>query len=180
METVKSTDPVFRRENSAPSCSLPAAGDVMACLSLEPGGTKSPGPKTLTDRSQTTMRRVLALSLMVALLLPEVLPGQQQTVRTAQPRQVAAAAAPASPEASAQSQNPSSARPQAQRSRSYERETGRRRSGISKKEWIFLGAIAGTSMGIGALAAGAKGLAIGSIVGGWGAFVGHKIWRAVS
>lgn len=40
------------------------------------------------------MRRVLALSLMVALLLPEVLPGQQQTVRTAQPRQIAAGVPP--------------------------------------------------------------------------------------
>lgn len=51
MEMVKSTGPVFRHENSAPSCSLPAAGDVLACLSLEPGGTKSPGPKKPIDRS---------------------------------------------------------------------------------------------------------------------------------
>jgi len=61
--------------------------------------------------------------------------------------------------------------------RSYERETGRRHHSISKKEVIFLGAIVGTSMGIGAIAGGAHGLAIGTIVGGWAAFGGHYLWN---
>ncbi len=42
-----------------------------------------------------------------------------------------------------------------------------------------MGAVAGTSMGIGALAAGAHGLAIGAIVGGWGAFAAHKLYHFV-
>jgi hypothetical protein len=41
---------------------------------------------------------------------------------------------------------------------------------------VLLAGIAGTSMGIGALAGGAKGLAIGAIVGGWGASAGHRLW----
>lgn len=32
-------------------------------------------------------------------------------------------------------------------------------------------------MGIGALAGGPKGLAIGAIVGGWGAYGAHRLWR---
>ena len=40
--------------------------------------------------------------------------------------------------------------------------------------------IAGTSMGIGAIAGGGTGLAIDAIVGGWGAFAGHKIWHWVN
>ena len=80
---------------------------------------------------------------------------------------------------SAQAQAPPSVRPQpAAQRRSYEREVrGRRRSGISKKEVAMMAAFAGTSMGIGALAGGAKGLAIGALVGGWGAYVGHRLWR---
>lgn len=61
--------------------------------------------------------------------------------------------------------------------RSYERETNsRRRSRISKQEVAFMKAIAGTCMGVGAIAGGAKGLAIGSIVGGWGACAAHRLW----
>ena len=90
-------------------------------------------------------------------------------------------AAPAQPAANGQEAGTatSETRPQpttVQR-RSYERETGRRHHGISKKEVIFLSAIAGTSMGIGAIAAGAHGLAIGTIVGGWAAFGGHFLWN---
>lgn len=96
---------------------------------------------------------------------------------------VKSSAAPAGqPAATGQEQGTtatSETRPQATsyQRRSYERETGRRHHGISKKEVIFLGAIAGTSMGIGAIAAGAHGLAIGTIVGGWGAFAGHFLWN---
>lgn len=88
---------------------------------------------------------------------------------------IALAAAQATQEAP----QPSTVRPpsRAQR-RSYQRETQtRRRSHISKKEVAMMAAIAGTSMGIGALAGGAKGLAIGAIVGGWGAYAGHRLWR---
>lgn len=97
---------------------------------------------------------------------------------TANTQPPAAATAPA--QSSAQSRE--SVRPQpASRQRSFERETrGRRRlGGISKKEVVFMAAIAGTSMGIGALAAGAKGVAIGAIVGGWGAYAGHRLWNWV-
>ncbi len=91
----------------------------------------------------------------------------------------ATSAQPAATPQETQTGTTSETRPQttAQR-RSYERETGHRHHhGITKKEVIFLGAIAGTSMGIGAIAAGAHGLAIGSIVGGWGAFAGHFLWN---
>lgn len=50
-----------------------------------------------------------------------------------------------------------------------------RHYGVSQREAIFLVAIVGSCMGIGALAGGAKGLAIGALVGGWGAFVAHKL-----
>lgn len=82
-------------------------------------------------------------------------------------------------QAGGQGQNgpPAQTRSRARR-HSYEHETGRRhRSGISKKEFALMAAIAGTSMGIGAIAGGGKGLAIGSIVGGWGAYVGHRLWK---
>ncbi len=81
--------------------------------------------------------------------------------------------------ATTQSEQPSQNQSAARR-RSYEREVGRRHSsGISKKEMLFLAGIAGTSMGIGAIAGGAKGLAIGSIVGGWGAYAGHRLWKKI-
>jgi hypothetical protein len=90
------------------------------------------------------------------------------------------AAAPAQPAANGQEAGTatSETRPQTtSQRRSYERETGRRHPRISKKEVVFLAAIAGTSMGIGAIAAGAHGLAIGTIVGGWAAFGGHFLWN---
>ena len=64
--------------------------------------------------------------------------------------------------------------------RSYARETGHKRHHhITKGEIAFMAGIAGTSMGIGALAGGGTGLAIGSIVGGWGAYVGHRLWHKI-
>ena len=94
----------------------------------------------------------------------------------------AASASPAQPVSGRAAQEtetrPSETRPQrTTQRRSYERETGRRHHSISKKEVIFLGAIVGTSMGIGAIAGGAHGLAIGTIVGGWAAFGGHYLWN---
>jgi hypothetical protein len=43
-----------------------------------------------------------------------------------------------------------------------------------------MAAIAGTSMGIAAIAGGAEGLAIGSIVGGWVAYEGYHIKKWLS
>jgi len=41
----------------------------------------------------------------------------------------------------------------------------------------MMAAVAGTSMGIGAIAAGGTGLAIGAIVGGWSAYAVHRLWN---
>lgn len=123
------------------------------------------------------MRRLVATVLALSLLLPEALLSQQNTARTAGVNGPAAASS--SPRTSAQTRYPETVRPtRATHRRSYGRETrSRRHSGISKGEVAFMAAIAGTSMGIGALAGGAKGLAIGAIVGGWGAYAGHRLWK---
>jgi hypothetical protein len=87
---------------------------------------------------------------------------------------------PNPPAATPQDQQPSSVRPNATpQQRSYEREVHarRRHSHISRGEVVFMGAIAGTSMGIGAIAGGGAGLAIGALVGGWGAYAGHRFWH---
>jgi hypothetical protein len=126
-------------------------------------------------------KRLVSAILIAGLLVPEMLFAQAEnrpvTAANAQP---AASAPPPAQNTAAQPRE--SVRPQStSQQRSYERETrGRRRhGGISKKEVVFMAAIAGTSMGIGALAAGAKGVAIGAIVGGWGAYVGHRLWNWV-
>jgi len=126
-------------------------------------------------------RKLVSAFLVMTMLVPGFLLAQTDTrpVTTAN----AQPAAPAPPPAQNTVPPPrESVRPQpTSQRRSYERETrGRRRhSRISKKEVAFMAAIAGTSMGIGALAAGGQGLAIGAIVGGWGAYAGHRIWRWV-
>jgi hypothetical protein len=116
-------------------------------------------------------QKILTLVLATSFVLPLNLPAQQAAVK--------APAASTPPQIAQANQTPQAARPQSKRAqRSYERETKpRHHSRISKKEVAFMAAIAGTSMGIGALAGGAKGLAIGSIVGGWGAYVGHRFWK---
>ena len=123
-------------------------------------------------------QKAICAILLLTMLAPEFLMAQAgtQQVATARPQPPATAAAAPAP---SPPQNTPSARPQpASRRRSYERETqARRHPRISKKEVIFLAGIAGTSMGIGALAGGAKGLAIGAIVGGWGAYAAHRFWR---
>ena len=64
--------------------------------------------------------------------------------------------------------------------RSYGRESrSHHHHHITKGEIAFMAAIAGTSMGIGALAGGGRGLAIGAIVGGWGAYAGHRLWNRI-
>jgi hypothetical protein len=127
-------------------------------------------------------RKFLVAILTLGLTAPGALLAQETKTRTPgiNPPDPPAAAEPARP--AAQAQTPQTVRPQPTeaRQRSYEREVHpRRHRGISKKEWLFLGAVAGTSMGIGAIAGGAQGLAIGSIVGGWSAFVAHKFWHHI-
>jgi hypothetical protein len=127
-------------------------------------------------------RRLFATILILGLVLPDGLWAQGQIREAAQanPPAVAKAAPPPAAPAAQQVVTPQTTRPQANaaRRRSYEREVhGRRHSRISKKEWVLLGALAGSSMGIGALAGGAHGLAIGAIVGGWSAFAAHHLWK---
>jgi hypothetical protein len=123
-------------------------------------------------------RKTMSAMLALTLLVPELLMAAQGSGQVAAVRpQPPVPAAPAAAQSS--NESPQSVRPQPRaRQRSYERETrGRRRSGVSKKEVLFLAGVAGTSMGIGALAGGAQGLAIGAIVGGWGAYAAHRLWR---
>jgi hypothetical protein len=122
------------------------------------------------------MKRVLVAILVSNLLLPQAFLGAGQ-----QSSQTALASAPASPAArpAAQNSEPQTDRPQPpKRQRSYQHETRNHyHGGISNKEWVFLGAVFVTSMGIGALAGGGKGLAIGALVGGWAAYAGHRFWK---
>ena len=126
-------------------------------------------------------RQLLATFLLVSLLSPGVLLAQVTPANKA-PATLRASANPQDQQPTyAQSEQPSSVRPQsrAQR-RSYARETQvRRHHGMSKEEKILLVGIAGSSMGIGALAAGGTGLAVGAIVGGWGAYLGHHVYHWV-
>lgn len=118
------------------------------------------------------MRKVFAAVLVLSLFRP----GASRAEASATARTAAQNASAAQNSSGPQGQQ--SVRPQRARQRSYQRET-RPRHRISKQEWLFLGAIAGTSMGIGAIAAGGKGVAIGALVGGWGAYAGHRIWKWV-
>jgi hypothetical protein len=63
--------------------------------------------------------------------------------------------------------------------RSNYQEAGARRHHISKGEVVMMAAVAGTSMGIGAIAGGGTGLAIGALVGGWSAYAVHRLWRHI-
>ncbi len=144
-----------------------------------------------------SMRRIIiaimAFSLVLAgfpLAEPLLAQGAQPAPSTSRLNSASSASASqGDPAAQAASSNPAPAAYQGEsnptvprrgtrRRRSYERETrARRHTGISKSEKVFLASIVGTSMGIGALAGGPKGLVIGAIVGGWGAFAGHKLWH---
>lgn len=125
------------------------------------------------------MNRLTALVLALSLFVPEVLLPQQKAAQSAEISPQASPVAASAPQTPVETQGTQSVRPHsAARRHSYVRETNpRHRPGISKKELAFMGAIAGTSMGIGALAGGAKGLAIGAMVGGWGAYAGHRLWN---
>ena len=126
------------------------------------------------------MRRWFLIgTLCFALLAPIILDGQTPNGGPVA-RNSAPSLQPSNPPAAVpQDQQPTSVRPMSTSPRqSYQREDHpHRRSHISKKEIVFMGAIAGTSMGIGAIAGGGTGLAIGAIVGGWGAYAGHRFWH---
>ena len=125
------------------------------------------------------IKQLLATVLTISLLSPGLLLAQR-TVANKVPATLRASASPQDQQSTyAQSEQPSSVRPQsrAQR-RSYARETQvRRHHRMSKEEKILLVGIAGSSMGIGALAGGGAGLAVGAIVGGWGAYLGHHVYH---
>jgi hypothetical protein len=124
-------------------------------------------------------RKLLVAFLLLSFLTPEIVLGQSSGGRVTGLNSTRSAAAPSSAQASGQTPQAQSVRPQPQR-HSYARDVRpRRHSRITKGEVAFLAAIAGTSMGIGALAGGGKGLAIGAIVGGWGAYAGHRLWNWV-
>jgi hypothetical protein len=125
------------------------------------------------------MRRILVTILAFTLLLPETLLSQEQVVQPSRSSAPASSTALKSSQTGTDTQQPRTVyRPSQAQRRSYTREThNRHHSSVSKKEVAFMAAIAGTSMGIGALAGGAKGLAIGAIVGGWGAYAGHRLWK---
>jgi len=128
------------------------------------------------------LRKLCMAALACILILPEAALAQQTTTRAAAASYPAASAAASPAQSSAQSQPVESVRPQSTAQRqSYEREVRPRHRSrkITKGEIAFMAGIAGTSMGIGAIAGGAEGLAIGAIVGGWGAYVGHRIWHWV-
>jgi len=128
------------------------------------------------------LRKFYSATLACILILPEVLLAQQTTTHAAALKYSAAPTTASSAQSSAQGQTPQSVRPQSSKQRrSYEREVRprHRSTRISKGEMAFMAGIAGTSMGIGAIAGGGVGLAIGAIVGGWGAYVGHRIWNYV-
>jgi hypothetical protein len=125
------------------------------------------------------MRKILASVLAISLLSAESLLAQQNSGLTNNGQGTAPgateSAAPVSSGVqksySPQYQSPPPPRP-------YPRETGRRRHRrISKEEVVVMTAVAGNSMGIGALAGGGMGLAVGAIVGGWGAYATHKLWH---
>jgi hypothetical protein len=125
------------------------------------------------------MRKILPIALAISLLSAESMVAQQNSGLTNNGKGTTPGAtqssAPVSSDAhksySPQYQSPPRPRP-------YRRETRRRRhSRISKEEVVVMTAVAGSSMGIGALAGGGIGLAVGAIVGGWGAYTTHKLWH---
>ncbi len=66
------------------------------------------------------------------------------------------------------------------RQKAYERQVrARHRADPPKGRTLMMVGVAGTSMAIGALAGGARGLAIGAIVGAWGAYMVHRFWRRI-
>jgi hypothetical protein len=116
-------------------------------------------------------RKLIVLLTCVAFMTPSVLPMSQTMLAQDNPSQSAPPPTVAQDQAGPRYAS-------ARERRSYERETQtRHHHRITRDEVIFLAAVAATPMGIGALAGGARGLAIGSIVGGWGAYGAHHLWK---
>ena len=125
------------------------------------------------------MKRCLIAVLAVSLLL---MPGSGWTSGTGAQQDTSPPPATSGPAQTAVQPYPPEATSGHSRAsrRSYARETRRHHHHhITKGEIAFMAAIAGTSMGIGALAGGGRGLAIGAIVGGWGAYAGHRLWNRI-
>jgi hypothetical protein len=125
-------------------------------------------------------RKFLTSSLCLALLSSPLLAateGGETSAKNSAAVVKTAQRPDATPQNQTSTSTTSTTRPTSSTSRSYARETHRRHPGVSRNEAIFMGAVAGTSMGIGAIAGGGVGLAIGAIVGGWGAYASHRLWH---
>ena len=115
-------------------------------------------------------RKILVLVTILALMTPSVLPISQRMLAQDNPApQPTVAQNQAAPPPQYQS---------ARERRSYERETTTRRHyHITKGEVLTLATVAAVPMGIGAVAAGGRGLAIGAIVAGPSTVAAHYIWK---
>jgi hypothetical protein len=127
-------------------------------------------------REEKMKRKLLVLITCVAFMTPSVLPISQRMLAEDNP-------APSAPQP-AVAQDQSAPAPQyhqyqsARERRSYERETTRRHHfHITKSEVLTLATVAAVPMGIGAVAAGGRGLAIGAIVAGPSTVAAHFIWK---
>lgn len=117
--------------------------------------------------------KLLVLITCLALMTPSVLPISQRLVAQDNP-------APSAPQPSvAQDQSAPPPQYQSMRARrSYVRETSTRRHyHITKGEVLTLATVAAVPIGIGAVAAGGRGLAIGAIVAGPSTVAAHYIWK---
>ncbi|HLY60501.1 MAG TPA: hypothetical protein VKV95_07010 [Terriglobia bacterium] len=118
-------------------------------------------------------QRILVLVTILALMTPSVLPISQRMLAQDNP-------GPSAPQPTV-AQNQAAPPPQyqsARERRSYERETTTRHHyHITKGEVLTLATVAAMPMGIGAIAAGGRGLAIGAIVAGPSTIAAHYIWK---
>lgn len=116
-------------------------------------------------------RNILVLVTILALMTPSVLPISQRMQAQDNPAQSAPQPMVAQNQAAPQYQS-------AREQRSYRRETTpRRHYHITKGEVLTLATVAAVPMGIGAVAAGGRGLAIGAIVAGPSTVAAHYIWK---
>lgn len=126
------------------------------------------------EMSMIQVRKVMAAVMAVALLLPAV------SVALPQADSATASSSSAAMASRSQRRNRTSVlqHSRAVRRSSYQ-EAGPRRHHISRGEVAMMAAVAGTSMGIGAIAGGGTGLAIGALVGGWSAYAVHRLWNHI-
>lgn len=124
-------------------------------------------------------REFIAVIIMFGLMSPALMASGAAPAKPAAANSAAPQSPPPNPSQSKGWTQAQSSAPQQDpvNKKSYERETRtRRHDGMSKKQKVFLVAVVGTSMSIGAIAGGGEGLAIGAIVGGWSAYVVHRLW----